>query len=57
MDARKRTGLKLAPLFIAGLVILFQFFGAERFTNPETGRVDRVAFSSAQEEALGLEAF
>jgi predicted Zn-dependent protease len=52
-----RTGLKLAPLIIAGVFILFQFMNAERFTNPETGRVQRVAFSTAQEEVLGLQAF
>jgi metalloendopeptidase OMA1, mitochondrial len=57
MDARRRTGLKLAPLVIAGVFILFQFLTAERFTNPETGRVQRVALSSAQEETLGVQAF
>jgi metalloendopeptidase OMA1, mitochondrial len=57
MDARSRTGLKLAPLLIAGVFILFQFMSAERYTNPETGRVQRVAFSSAQEQALGMQAF
>ena len=57
MNARSRTTFKVVPLLIAGLFILFQFLGAERFTNPETGRVQRVAFSSDQEEALGLEAY
>lgn len=52
-----RTALKLAPLIIAGLVILFQFMTAERFTNPETGRSERVALSSRQEEALGFQAY
>src|SRR5688572_4184363 len=53
----RRTGLKLAPLIIAGVFILYQFMTAERFKNPETGRVQRVAFSPAQEETLGLQAF
>ena len=57
MEARARTGLKLAPLVIAGIFILFQFLSAERYTNPETGRTQRVALSSQQEEALGLQAF
>lgn len=57
MFARGRIGLKLAPLIIAGVFILFQFLSAERFKNPETGRVQRVALSSEQEEALGLQAF
>jgi metalloendopeptidase OMA1, mitochondrial len=50
-------GLKLVPLIIAAVVILFQFMGAERFTNPETGKTERVALSSQQEEALGLQAY
>ena len=54
---RGRTGLKLAPLVIVAVVILYQFLGAERFTNPETGRTERVAFSGEQEEALGLQAY
>src|SRR5688572_23008528 len=57
MTSRGRTGLKLAPLVIAGVFILFQFLSAERFTNPETGRVQRVALSTQQEESLGLQAF
>jgi predicted Zn-dependent protease len=57
MDSRGRTGLKLAPLVIAGIFILFQFLSAERYTNPETGRTQRVALSSEQEESLGLQAF
>ena len=57
MTSRGRTGLKLAPLIIAGVVILFQFLSAERFTNPETGRVQRVSMSTDQEETLGLQAF
>jgi metalloendopeptidase OMA1, mitochondrial len=57
MDTRTRTGLKIAPLLIAGLFILFQFLGAEKFTNPETGRTERVALSPQQEEALGLQAY
>jgi len=55
--SRGRMGLKLAPLIIAGVVILFQFLSADRFTNPETGRVQRVSMSTDQEETLGLQAF
>lgn len=57
MFAKGRTGLKLAPLLIAGVFILYQFLSAERFKNPETGRVQRVAMSTEQEETLGLQAF
>src|SRR5687768_4866768 len=57
MDTRTRTTLKILPLVIAGVIILFQFMGAERFTNPETGRTERVALSPQQEETLGLQAY
>ena len=57
MNSRGRTSLKLAPLLVAGVFILFQFFSAERFTNPETGKSQRVALSTDQEEALGMQAF
>lgn len=57
MFARGRTGLTLAPILIAGVFILYQFLSAERFKNPETGKVQRVALSSQQEESLGLQAF
>src|SRR5215510_9686245 len=57
METRGRTTLKIAPLVIAGLFILFQYMSAEKFTNPVTGRTERVAMSSQQEEALGLQAY
>jgi predicted Zn-dependent protease len=57
MATRGRTTLKIAPLIIAGLIILFQFFSAEKFTNPETGRTERVALSPEQEQTLGLQAY
>jgi predicted Zn-dependent protease len=53
----RRTTLKIAPLIIAGLVILFQFMSAQKFTNPETGRKERVSMSPQQEQALGLQAY
>jgi predicted Zn-dependent protease len=52
-----KRGIRLLPLVIAGLVILFQFFRSERFVNPETGRAARVALSPDQESALGLQSF
>ena len=45
------------PLLIAGAVMLFQYFGAEKVKNPETGKTVRVALSSQQEEALGLQSY
>jgi len=56
-SSRTRTGLKLAPLIIAGLFILFQFVGSERYTNPETGKTEHVGMSRGQESALGLQAY
>ncbi|HMJ91988.1 MAG TPA: M48 family metallopeptidase [Candidatus Acidoferrum sp.] len=47
----------LVPIAIAAAVALFQYFGAEKVTNPETGRKARVALSSAQEESLGLQSY
>jgi len=49
--------LAIIPLLIAGVVVLFQYFGAEKVTNPETGKKVRVALSSEQEEALGLQSY
>ena len=45
------------PIVIAAAVGLFQYFGAEKFKNPETGRTTRVALSSDQEEKLGLQSY
>jgi metalloendopeptidase OMA1, mitochondrial len=45
------------PLAIAAAVALFQYFGAEKVTIPETGRTARVALSSSQEEQLGLQSY
>jgi metalloendopeptidase OMA1, mitochondrial len=47
----------IAPLLLAGLVMLGQFCSSEKVVNPETGRAARVALSSEQEEALGLQSY
>lgn len=49
--------IAIIPLLLAGLVVLFQYFGAERITNPETGQSARVALSSQQEESLGMQSY
>jgi metalloendopeptidase OMA1, mitochondrial len=54
---QKRRGIMIAPLLVAGLVMLAQFFRSERVVNPETGRAARVALSSEQEESLGLQSY
>ena len=53
----RRKGLAIIPLLIAGIVVLFQYFSADKVTNPETGRSVRVALSPEQEETLGLQSY
>ena len=55
MDKR-RLLIRLIPVGIAGLVILFQFFSAEKVTN-EAGRTARYALSSREEKTLGLQSY
>jgi predicted Zn-dependent protease len=45
------------PLLIAGIIAAFQYFGSQKYVNPETGRAARVALSEGQELALGLESY
>ena len=45
------------PLVVAAIVMMFQYFNAEKVINPETGRPARVAMSSEQEAALGLQSY
>jgi metalloendopeptidase OMA1, mitochondrial len=54
---RRRSSLTILPLIIAVAFAAYQYFGAEKVTIPETGRVARVALSSDQEEALGLQSY
>jgi len=52
-----RRGIKLFPLIIAAIVILFQYLSSNKFRDPETGKVHRGALSSGQEAALGLQSY
>ncbi|MEO5959955.1 MAG: M48 family metallopeptidase [Opitutaceae bacterium] len=45
------------PLLLAVAFAVYQYFGAEKVTNPETGRAARVAMSTGQEKALGLASY
>ena len=49
--------MTIFPLVIAALFAAFQYFNADKVTNPETGRSVRVAMSSEQEKALGLQSY
>lgn len=54
---RRRGRIALLPLLLVGAFALFRYFGAEQAVNPETGRSARVALSSDQEQALGVQAY
>lgn len=53
----RRRSITVFPLVIAALFAAFQYFKAEKVTNPETGESVRVALSSEQEQALGLQSY
>lgn len=53
----RRKHLIPIPLLLAALFAAYQYFGAEKATNPETGRSARVALSTEQEQALGLQSY
>ena len=54
---RRRSSLTILPLIIAVAFAAYQYFGAEKIIIPETGREARVALTSEQEEALGLQSY
>jgi metalloendopeptidase OMA1, mitochondrial len=54
---QRRKGMMIVPLLLAGLVMMGQYCSSEKVVNPETGRAARVAMSSQQEEALGLQSY
>ncbi len=53
---QRRLLYRVIPIGIAIVVILFQYFSAEKFVN-EAGREARVALSPEQEERLGLQSY
>jgi metalloendopeptidase OMA1, mitochondrial len=53
----RRRSLTVFPLLLAVGFALFQYFGAEKITNPETGRSARVALSTQEEAVLGLQSY
>ncbi len=53
----RRRHLIPIPLLLAALFAAYQYFSAEKTTNPETGRSARVALSTGQEQALGLQSY
>lgn len=53
----RRRSLTIFPLILAAMFAAYQWFSAEKVTNPETGRAMRVAMSTEQEQALGLQSY
>jgi metalloendopeptidase OMA1, mitochondrial len=53
----ERRHIKWAPLVIAVIFLVYQYFSSEKFTNPETGRKSHVGLSTQQESQLGLESY
>ena len=53
----RRRHFVIFPIVIAAAVMLFQYCGSEKITNPITGKSARVALSSEQEETLGMQSF
>ncbi len=52
-----RSHIKWIPILIAALIFAWQYFGSEKFVNPETGRKSHVGMSVEQESALGLQSY
>jgi predicted Zn-dependent protease len=56
-NGRVRPHIKILPIVVAVLFILFQYLSSEKFTNPVTGESHRVGMSPQQEAALGLQSY
>lgn len=55
--APRRRKVIWGPLLLIALFVAFQYFSAETFINPETGKKMKVGLSTEQESALGLQSF
>lgn len=53
----ERRHIKWLPIIAVGVFLLYQYFSAEKFVNPETGRKSHVGMSTQQETALGLQTY
>ena len=53
----KRTSIRLIPILIAAVIFAWQYFGSEKFVNPETGRQSKVGMTVEQEAALGFQSY
>ncbi len=55
--AMNRRHIRWLPILAAGLIFAWQYFGSEKFTNPETGRTSHVGMSREEEAALGFQSY
>ena len=53
----KKRSFRIVPILLALAFVAWQYFGSEKFVNPETGQVARVALSESQEQRLGLQSY
>jgi predicted Zn-dependent protease len=56
-DGSNRKHFIIWPLLVAALVAGYQYFGSQKYVNPETGRAAHVALSEGDEAALGLQSY
>ncbi|MDQ6626699.1 MAG: M48 family metallopeptidase [Verrucomicrobiota bacterium] len=52
-----RRHIRWLPIVAAALIFAWQYFGSEKFVNPETGRKSHVGMSTEQEAALGFQTY
>jgi metalloendopeptidase OMA1, mitochondrial len=52
-----RGHIKWLPIGLALLYIAYQYFSAQKFVNPETGRKSHIGMTAEQESALGLQSY
>lgn len=52
-----RGHIKWLPILAAALIFAWQYFGSEKFVNPETGRKSHVGMSTEQEATLGFQTY
>ena len=52
-----RRSIRWLPILIAGVLFAWQYFSAEKFVNPETGRKSHVGMSAEQEAHLGFQTY
>jgi metalloendopeptidase OMA1, mitochondrial len=53
----QRRHIRWLPIIAAAIFLAYQYFSAEKFVNPETGRTSHVALTSSEEAALGLQSY